>query len=121
MEIRGTQLLSHSMAAGTGDSVPGDKEQGNDNHRTISRRGQSVAAKSGGAWAIRPGREASLGMMEIMTGVSVSVCVIHHDWSVCGQVTVLFGLLFLPLYNGGWWCPPHRALVRSKHINLCKD
>lgn len=102
MEIRGTQLLSHSMAAGTGDSVPGDKEQGNDNHRTISRRGQSVAAKSGGAWAIRPGREASLGMMEIMTGVSVSVCVIHHDWSVCGQVTVLFGLLFLPLYNGGW-------------------
>ena len=104
MEIRGTQLLSHSVAAGTGDSVPRDKEQGSGDHRTTSRREKSVEGQSGGAGNILPGQETSLIVMEIMTAV-----------------TVLLGLPFLPLCNGGWWCPPHRALVRSKHVNLCKD
>lgn len=73
MEIHGTQLLSHSVAVVTGKSVLSDRDQGNDDHGTTSRRGQSVEAKSGAVGAIWPGllRPRHDG---------------DHDRSVCGCV-----------------------------------
>lgn len=69
---------SHSAVEVMGKSLHSDKEQGSDSSRRTSGRGHGVEARQEGPGAILPGCATSS---------------ITDDWSGCGQMTVILGVL----------------------------